>query len=237
MATIYQQTANGLYRTGARTMTEFPSGLVRIDQGYFCATADAATHRATLALGATPPGVDTDPTIDGLTIYPIPQEKNRDDGFTDFAVSAFGRSRSTLSNIVKAQRLVALNPRAGAFSPLNYYLWEVTGSIVMPVDTVLTYDDLGLDTDLLDPFGFYLTNSDLTVLSATITDTLPGSPPVYQSVNTWQVEFTSDGTTVDATYIFKIRSPRISITSQRNFGDFVELDITTKPTSDLSSVV
>jgi hypothetical protein len=37
----------------------------------------------------------SEPAIDGLYIYPAPQEKTRSDGFTEFIVSAYGRINRT----------------------------------------------------------------------------------------------------------------------------------------------
>ena len=90
MSIIYEQTPGGLYATGQRTVSTFPSGLIRVDQTFTCKTSAAATHRATLAVGANFPG-DSYPAMDGLKIFPEPQEKRRDDGFTEFMVSGYGR--------------------------------------------------------------------------------------------------------------------------------------------------
>lgn len=92
--TIYEKTPSGLYATGDRTVSTFPSGLVRVDQTFVCKTSAAATHRAALAVGTDIPGGSA-PAIDGLKIFPEPQERKRDDGFTEFIVSAYGRTNST----------------------------------------------------------------------------------------------------------------------------------------------
>jgi hypothetical protein len=89
-AIIYQKTPGGLFATGERTVSTFPSGLIRVDQTFICPTSDAATHRAALAVGSDMPGGSA-PAIDGLKIFPEPQEKKRDNGFTEFIVSAYGR--------------------------------------------------------------------------------------------------------------------------------------------------
>ena len=94
MSIIYEQTPGGLYATGQRTVSTFPSGLIRVDQTFTCKSSAAATHRATLAVGASLPG-DSYPAMDGLKIFPEPQEKRRNDGFTDFTVSSFGRTNTT----------------------------------------------------------------------------------------------------------------------------------------------
>jgi hypothetical protein len=94
MSIIYEQTPGGLYPTGQRTVSTFPSGLIRVDRTFACKTSAADTHRATLAVGANFPG-DSYPAMDGLKIFPEPQEKRRDDGFTEFTVSGFGRTNAT----------------------------------------------------------------------------------------------------------------------------------------------
>lgn len=93
-AIIYEKTANGLYPTGERSVSTFPSGLIKVDQAFFCRTSAAATHRAALAVGANMPG-GTNGAIDGLKIFPAPQEEHRDDGFTEFFVTAYGRINQT----------------------------------------------------------------------------------------------------------------------------------------------
>ena len=93
-AIIYQRTPGELFATGERTVSIFPSGLVRVDQTFICPETAAATHRASLAVGSNMPG-GSQPAIDGLYIYPAPQEKTRSDGFTEFTVSAYGRTNTT----------------------------------------------------------------------------------------------------------------------------------------------
>ena len=93
-AIIYEKTSNGLYPTGQRTVSTFPSGLIRVDNNFVCRNTAAATHRAALAVGSDMPGGSA-PAIDGLKIFPEPQEKQRGDGFTEFIVSAYGRVSMT----------------------------------------------------------------------------------------------------------------------------------------------
>lgn len=91
--TIFKSTS-GLIPQPGRAVNTFSSGLVRVDQTYLGLTAQAVTHRATLAVGNDMPG-DSYPCIDGLKIFPEVQEKRREDGFTEFIVSAYGRCNST----------------------------------------------------------------------------------------------------------------------------------------------
>jgi hypothetical protein len=92
MDTIYKTAAgNGLIPQAGRSASTFPSGLVRVDQTYLGLTSQATTHRATLAVGNSMPDGDSSPCIDGLKIFPEPQEVRREDGFTEYKVSAYGR--------------------------------------------------------------------------------------------------------------------------------------------------
>jgi hypothetical protein len=92
--TIYQQNPGGLIATGERSISTFPSGLIRVEQTFICPTSNAGTHRDQLAVGYSMPG-GSEPAIDGLHIYPAPQERIRSDGFTEFIVSAYGRINTT----------------------------------------------------------------------------------------------------------------------------------------------
>jgi hypothetical protein len=86
--------STGLIPQPGRAVNTFPSGLVRVDQTYLGLTANAATHRAILAVGNDMPDGDTAPCIDGLKIFPEAQERRREDGFTEYIVSAYGRTNS-----------------------------------------------------------------------------------------------------------------------------------------------
>ena len=114
-AIIYEKETNGLYPTGQRSVSTFPSGLIRVDQTFVCKTTAAATHRATLAVGANMPGGST-PAIDGLKIFPEPQEKRRDDGFTEFIVSAYGRVNNTGRTTFEWNTFTA----TGSFNGITY---------------------------------------------------------------------------------------------------------------------
>ena len=147
MSIIYEQTPNGLYATGQRTVSTFPSGLIRVDQTFTCKSSAAATHRATLAVGANFPG-DSYPAMDGLKIFPDPQEKRRDDGFTEFTVSGYGRVKDT-ATIKKKPKTFALAP--GGF--WGFSVFEIDGSICIPSNSSICYSDLNLPSSYSDPFS------------------------------------------------------------------------------------
>jgi len=93
--TIFTANPTALIAQPGRAVNTFPSGLVRVDQTYLGLTAQAATHRTTLAIGNNMPDGNSSPCIDGLKIFPEAQERRREDGFTEFIVSAYGRCNAT----------------------------------------------------------------------------------------------------------------------------------------------
>jgi hypothetical protein len=78
-----------------RNVQTFPSGLVRVDRVYACRKTLADRFRQDLAAGNPLPLDPGTPAIDGLYIFPEPQEIRRDDGFVEFRVSAYGRTNTT----------------------------------------------------------------------------------------------------------------------------------------------
>lgn len=93
--TLYIANPTALIPQPGRAVNTFPSGLVRVDQTYLGLTSESATHRAILAVGNDMPDGDSSPCIDGLKIFPEVQERRREDGFTEFLVSAYGRGNTT----------------------------------------------------------------------------------------------------------------------------------------------
>lgn len=92
--TIFTSNPAALIPQPGRAVNTFPSGLVRVDQTYIGLTSHASTHRAILAVGNDMPDGDSSPCIDGLKIFPEVQERCREDGFTEYLVSAYGRINS-----------------------------------------------------------------------------------------------------------------------------------------------
>lgn len=144
MSIIYEQTPGGLYPTGPRTVTTFPSGLIRVDRTFACKTSVAPTHRATLAVGSNFPG-DSYPAMDGLKIFPEPQEKRRDDGFTEFTVSGYGRTKATAS--------VSHKIKTVDLGYTGFSVYETTGSVCVPSNSGIHYPELNLASSYSDPFS------------------------------------------------------------------------------------
>ena len=122
--TIFSSSSTALIPQPGRAVNTFPSGLVRVDQTYLGLTAQAATHRAILAVGNNMPDEDSSPCIDGLKIFPEVQERRREDGFTEYIVSAYGRSNST----GKSTSIKVVYKQAFTYSKQFYVLNSANGT-------------------------------------------------------------------------------------------------------------
>lgn len=138
--TIYEKTPSGLYATGDRTVSTFPSGLIRVDQIFVCRTSAAATNRATLAVGADMPG-DSYPATDGLKIFPEPQEKRRGDGFTEFIVSAYGR--------IHTNGITTVNKKPNTVDGLRYVSDTITYIHTFTQENPVNYGNYLSNTDFI----------------------------------------------------------------------------------------
>ena len=102
MAYTYHGTSN-LITAPVRSVQTFPSGLVRVERIYICRRGDEARYRSELAVGNLLPDDEVTPAIDGLYIFPEPQEMARDDGFYEFRVTAYGRANTTGSEQISEE--------------------------------------------------------------------------------------------------------------------------------------
>jgi hypothetical protein len=75
-----------------RAVQTFPSGLVRVERSFVCRKSQVAKYRNVIKVNEPMPFDDGAPAIDGLYIFPEPQEVVRDDGFVEFRVTAYGRT-------------------------------------------------------------------------------------------------------------------------------------------------
>jgi hypothetical protein len=94
MAYTYHGTTD-LIALPNRTVQTYPSGLVRVERSFVCRKDLAARFRNTIKVNELMPFDDGAPAIDGLYIFPEPQETARDDGFVEFRVTAYGRTNTT----------------------------------------------------------------------------------------------------------------------------------------------
>jgi hypothetical protein len=112
-----------------RNVQTFPSGLVRVDRVYACRKTLADRFRRDLAVGNPLPFDDGTPAIDGLYIFPEPQEIRRDDGFVEFRVSAYGRTNTTGSQRPEFLR--------GSVFGLNFSFSQIIIENCLPSSTAL----------------------------------------------------------------------------------------------------
>lgn len=211
--TIFTANPTALIAQPGRAVNTFPSGLVRVDQTYLGLTSQAATHRATLAIGNNMPDGDSSPCIDGLKIFPEAQERRREDGFTEFIVSAYGRTKST-SSIERGIK----NFTKGKYS---FIRGIATAKIVSQEAPTLL--ELYFPSDAFDPVaGYYFTDADGDFEADPITKLT--SNAIY---STWRFHFGS--TTKD----WRFLNPGISVDidfaiplpltiSKTNFGYWTE---------------
>jgi len=109
MAYTYHGTRNLISAPGRGVQT-FPSGLVRVERTYLCRRGDEARYRSELAVGNPLPDDDGAPAIDGIYIFPEPQEQSRDDGFVEFRVTAYGRTNIFSVNNMTRQSILSSVP-------------------------------------------------------------------------------------------------------------------------------
>lgn len=91
MAHTYHGTTN-LIALPNRTVQVYPSGLARVERSFVCRKDMTSKYRTTLAVNQPMPLDDGSPCIDGIYIFPEVQEISRDDGFTEFRVTGYGRT-------------------------------------------------------------------------------------------------------------------------------------------------
>jgi hypothetical protein len=116
MAYTYHGTSN-LIALPNRTVQTYPSGLVRVERSFVCRKADAARNRNVLTLNGVIPLDLGPPAIDGLYIFPEPQENVRDDGFLEFRVSAYGRSNYVGTAVLGVQLVNLTASYTHTFTP------------------------------------------------------------------------------------------------------------------------
>lgn len=139
--TIFSSSSTALIPQPGRAVNTFPSGLVRVDQTYLGLTAQAAEHRAILAVGNDMPDEDSSPCIDGLKIFPEVQERRREDGFTEYIVSAYGRrsitgqTNSVLKRVTFPELFLQISPLA-VLPKVEFLYYSPLKKISVPVGQI-----------------------------------------------------------------------------------------------------
>jgi hypothetical protein len=151
MNTIYITNAYALIPS-TRSVTTFPSGLLRVDQKYLGMTEKQPTHRAALAIGNGMPDGDNNPAIESsLKIFPEAQESRRGDGLTEYAVSAYGRinSKGLIKKGFSIERYTK-NFSQNSVGGEPAYQWTITEFWEIETVTILKTVD---SSDNLDSFN------------------------------------------------------------------------------------
>jgi hypothetical protein len=115
-----------------RTVQTFPSGLVRVERSFACRRSAAPAYRELLRVGAPMPEDDGSPAIDGLYIFPEPQEQDRGDGFVEFRVTAYGRTSVFQSSNIERGSV------RGTYTHVLSYTSSVVGGESRPAGSIIT---------------------------------------------------------------------------------------------------
>lgn len=205
---------NVLSKKGERSVQVFPSGLVRVDQTYVCQTTEEAKFRQQLDEGLILPNDDGTPAIDGLYIFPRPNEIRNADGFTEFKVSAYGRinvggysRREFIEGDTTIIRVSTIATSEGATTTRTEDTIRTLNESVIQTFVQLAEQPFLLDIGIpRDSLKIYLSNGKL------LTDEYPGGTTgfggnSYSTTNTGSI----------ATF---------AGTSTNNFGRWAEITIT-----------
>jgi hypothetical protein len=222
---------------GGRSVSTFPSGLIRVDQTFICSTPSVATHRADLKIKEDFPG-GSEPAIDGLYIYPEVQENRRGDGFSELIASGYGRTANTLQNIRKQVFNGTLQMTSGGDvggsllyeTNLLYSRNIVNGFIAIKDGDSLSVEDLGLDDQLFVPFNLFNTNTNYEIVITSIESNYTSQNYIdwngdlrtryFNNINFYSTQWGSE-----ISYNFPWSSPVIGVINSQNFGVFKELEI------------
>lgn len=232
-AIIYEKNTGELIPQGDRSVSTFPSGLIRVDQTFICSTPNIATHRSALKVGNDFPG-GSDPAIDGLYIYPEVQEKRRGDGFSELIASGYGRKTSELNNIRKtvSKTHTYFGYFDGSVMVYNGTIYSkniINGFIVIEDGESISIDDIGLDDQLFIPYNIFAANPDVTTTILSID---------YNIRDWFYIDWNGDrrirytnrinfnlSNNPTHTYNLIYFSPIITVINSQSYGKFTELEI------------
>jgi hypothetical protein len=214
---IYKKT-DGLITTGERSVNNFQSGLIRVDQKYVGLSTNEASDRTLLADGLVLPNQLDDPSMDGLYIYGGAQESRNGDGFTTYQASAYGRRIDTIVELSRTQQSIIVPTYTANVSStdLEVIVYNMVGTIVKERNEVILPDELPFSDDFLTPkYVRYVTYPSLDSISIAEVNVNNFVIPT----RTYRVKFNND-----SVRDIKIKDPTIQITAQRSFGKWVEYE-------------
>jgi hypothetical protein len=242
-----------------RSVQNFPGGLVRVDQTYLGETASRESHRAICAVANPMPDGNQDPSMEGLFIYPDVNEIEREDGFTEYRVSAYGRRNSDLSDLALTQ---IEQEYLYAGGNITFSVYEATGKITVPTGTVMTPAAINVSEEVRLPFNIQRIGWTTVSLTPGQNIILPPQFPPVGGVNQNSAIFVEADALPDRSfrrqYILELQSdvpgdpniklsiyikdPIVKISGQQFYGKYVEYqiqmtrEVETDPTVALVSV-
>jgi len=226
---IYEKNTGGLIKTGDRSISKFPSGLIRVDQTYVGKTGEESTHREILGYENPMPNQENTPEIDGLYIFPEVQESRDGTGFTKYQCSAFGRTTDEYREISRTQSTLIYTYNKG----LVPYLLQVvvnnmTGTIVRKKGEFITPEDIALPEEFRGlQYVRWVKAPQYNVVSITESNFVNQSAGL-ESLRKYDVKFdapiVAEGQADYRSAVIALQDPFVKITAQRNFGRFVEYE-------------
>lgn len=223
---IYKNT-DGLIKTGDRSINNFQSGLIRVDQKFMGISSNEASDRLLLQDGLILPGQQDDPSMDGLYIYGGAQESRSGDGFTTYQTSAYGRRIDTMVELSRSQRTLISYIGNGTLN-LEVIVYDMIGTIVKERGEIIEPDEFTFEDDFLMPkyvrFLRYPEIQSISIAEVNVTNFIIPT-------RTYEVRFNAEG--IFALRTFKLKDPIIRITAQRNFGKWVEYEFEAIRQSDI----
>lgn len=152
---IYKANSSGLIAQGDRSVTTYPSGLLKVEQTFIGLTANESTDRLQLQIGQSFP-LDDSPSIDGVFIFPATQENRGADGFTTYKVSGYGRiNEDGYAYFVPNELIYIATGDSGIFTEKWSARQKVTERVIIK------------DQDDEDPFGIDFEGVDLPIRTQT----------------------------------------------------------------------
>ena len=221
MSTLYVSDSLPFYHLPGRTTNTFASGLVRVDQSYAIPTSNIQSVRNEyFQLGAELIG-DTYPAVDGMFLYPDAQEVRKEYGITEMIASYYGRTRTDVPPPTATERTIELLGTSISMS-INDLFFQ----FVVPVGEIINFRDRDLfNSPLSEPNAIYYAGESIPFSKSSS----PGNSFDYYNYNAITEIFSNSP--------LQLVKPTILVTAQRNFGEFVELDVTynRKTTEQLKS--
>jgi len=220
MSTLYTKDGADIFALPGRTVNTFASGLVRVDQNYALKTSNIQFARDDyFQIGSVIFDEDQYPAVDGLYLYPEAQEIRKEYGMTELIASYYGRTRTDVPPPTIIERAIYGYDNGLIIETTNLYISinDLFFELVVPVGEIINFRDRDLfDSVLSEPNSVYY-------------DDGTGSEPVTFSKSTFTYKdfdyynYVLPGSVLKQ---FRLVRPSIKVIAQRNFGNFVELEVT-----------